>query len=181
MGTKKASAEELDLRKALRETFAINQKANEKLVEAIAEAAWSKERPEGKGRTIAATAAHLHNVRLMWLKAADKAAKLPGKLEGESATRAETQAALKASAAAVDALLEKALADPEGRVPQFKPNVAAFVGYLVAHDAHHRGQMAMLARQLGHPLDAKASYGLWEWGTLWKESGFGEKDGGKAK
>jgi uncharacterized damage-inducible protein DinB len=34
----------------------------------------------------------------------------------------------------------------------FRPDVAGFLGYLIAHDAHHRGQITMLARQLGHPL-----------------------------
>jgi uncharacterized damage-inducible protein DinB len=36
---------------------------------------------------------------------------------------------------------------------------------LIAHDAHHRGQIAMLARQLGHALPQKAMFGMWEWGT----------------
>jgi uncharacterized damage-inducible protein DinB len=46
-----------------------------------------------------------------------------------------------------------------------KPDVGAFLTYLVAHDAHHRGQIAMLARQVGHPLPQKAMFGMWEWGT----------------
>jgi len=24
----------------------------------------------------------------------------------------------------------------------------------------------------GHPIAAKAGFGLWEWGTLWRECGF---------
>jgi uncharacterized damage-inducible protein DinB len=43
--------------------------------------------------------------------------------------------------------------------------VAGFIGYLIAHDAHHRGQIAMLARQLGYPLPQKAMFGMWEWGS----------------
>jgi uncharacterized damage-inducible protein DinB len=50
-------------------------------------------------------------------------------------------------------------------VKSFKPDVAAFFGYLIAHDAHHRGQIAMLARQVGHPLPQKAMFGMWEWGS----------------
>jgi hypothetical protein len=69
-------------------------------------------------------------------------------------------------------LLEKGLHDAIGRVPNFKPDAVAFAGYLIAHDSHHRGPISMLARQLGMPVDSKASYGLWEWGTLWKECGF---------
>jgi hypothetical protein len=31
----------------------------------------------------------------------------------------------------------------------------------------------MLARQSGHPLSKQAVFGMWEWGTRWKECGFG--------
>jgi uncharacterized damage-inducible protein DinB len=133
-----------------------------------------KSPPSGKGRSVAAVAVHIHHVRLMWLSAADKTAKLPAKLDPQKATRAEVQSALKSSAGAVHALLGKALNDPGGKVPHFKPGVVAFVGYLIAHDSHHRGQMAMLARQVGHPLPLQTGFGLWEWGSLWRECGFGK-------
>jgi len=111
-------------------------------------------------------------VRLMWLAAADKTAKLPPKIDDEKASREAVSQALRSSAAAITKLLEKGLEDPAGKVPNFRPDVVAFLGYLIAHDAHHRGQIGMLARQLGHAIPAKAGFGLWEWGTLWKECGF---------
>jgi uncharacterized damage-inducible protein DinB len=52
-----------------------------------------------------------------------------------------------------------------GRIKNFRPDVAGFLGYLIAHDAHHRGQIAMLARQIGHPLPQKTMFGMWEWGS----------------
>ena len=160
-----------DFRKSLLETFAINEKANQLLLSHIAEAAWQAAPPSGKGRSIADIAAHIHNVRLMWLSAADKTAKHPAKLGPDRATRAEVQAALKASSAAVHHLLVKALDDPAGKVPHFKPDVVAFIGYLISHDSHHRGQIAMLSRQVGHPIPPKTGFGLWEWGSLWRECG----------
>jgi len=160
----------LDLKQSLLDTFSINQKANELLLTNVSDAAWQMPAPNGKGRTIAAIAAHMHNVRLMWLSAADKTAKLPAKLDGEKSSREEVSQALRNSAAAISKLIEKGLADPVGKVPNFKPDVVAFVGYLIAHDAHHRGQVAMLARQLGHPIPAKTGFGMWEWGTLSKEA-----------
>jgi uncharacterized damage-inducible protein DinB len=161
----------LDFRKSLLESFAINEKANQLLLSHIADAAWQAPPPSGKGRSIADIAAHIHHVRLMWLSAVDKSGKHPAKLDPDKATRAGVQSALKASAVAIHALLSKALADPAGKVPHFKPDVVAFVGYLIAHDSHHRGQITMLARQVGHPVAAKTGFGLWEWGTLWRESG----------
>ncbi len=170
-------ATSLDFRQSLLETFAINEKANQLLLSHLNDKAWREEPPTGKGRDLADIACHLHNVRLMWLGAADKSAKLPAKLDKDKATRAEVQAALKQSAIAIENLLKKALDENAGKVPNFKPNVVAFVGYLIAHDSHHRGQMAMLARQVGHPLEASVGFGLWEWGTLWKECGFNGNSG----
>ena len=170
-GTKTAA---LDFRKSLLGSFAVNERANQLVLSNIDEAAWHAAPPSGKGRTIADIAAHIHHVRLMWLSAADKSAKVPAKLEPDKSTRAQVQAALKASAGAMEGLLAKALEDPEGKVPNFKPDVVNFVGYLIAHDAHHRGQMCMLARQVGHGIPAKAGFALWEWGTLWRECGFGK-------
>jgi uncharacterized damage-inducible protein DinB len=164
----------LDFKKSLLSAFAVNERANQLLLSNIDDKAWQAPPPSGKGRTIADIAAHMHSVRLMWLTAADKSAKIPAKLDPGKATPAQAQAALKASAAAIEALLANALEDPSGRVPSFKPDVVHFVGYLIAHDSHHRGQICMLARQVGHGVPAKAGFALWEWGTLWRECGSGK-------
>jgi uncharacterized damage-inducible protein DinB len=165
---------DLDMRKSLLETFAISEKANQLLLSHVADAAWHTAPPTGKGRSIGSMAAHMHQVRLMWLNAADKTGKHPAKLDADKATRAQVQASLKASADSIHTLLEKALNTPDGKIPNFKPNVVAFVGYLIAHDSHHRGQITMLARQVGHPLPPQTAFALWEWGTLWRECGFGK-------
>jgi len=45
--------------------------------------------------------------------------------------------------------------------------------YMIVHEAHHRGQVCMLAHQLGFPLPGKAAYGIWVWEKLWKGYGLG--------
>lgn len=42
--------------------------------------------------------------------------------------------------------------------------------YMLSHEAHHRGQVCMLAHQLGFPLPNKVASGLWNWEKLWNES-----------
>src|SRR5262249_1645675 len=164
----KAQPEPIDLKRAVVNSFLINEEANQLLLENLDEAAWRAEPPIGKGRNIAAIASHMHNVRLMWATMADKSIKLPPKLERSKVSRKEAIGALAKSAAAIQTLVEKGLRDPAGRVPNFKPDVVAFVGYLIAHDSHHRGQISMLARQAGHAISNKTNFGLWEWGSLAK-------------
>ena len=72
--------------------------------------------------------------------------------------------ALEKSRAALREVMQASLKS-DGRIKGFRPDVAAFFGYLIAHDAHHRGQITMLARQAGHPISQKTMFGMWEWGV----------------
>lgn len=149
---------------ALLNAFEINDRINHYVIDQLSPEAWRADPPDGKGRTIAAIVAHVHNVRIMWLKAAAKGSKIPAQLDRHSVTQTQAKKALLESRAALAAVMSAALAG-DGRIKGFRPDVAAFFGYLVAHDSHHRGQIAMLARQVGHPLPQKAMFGMWEWGT----------------
>ena len=160
----KAPVPPFDASKGLLEAFAINDRINQFLLGNLAEAAWRAVPPTGKGRTVAAIVAHMHNVRVMWLKMAAKGSKIPDQLVKEKVTPAQGSKALVESGEAITRLLQTSL-DSDGRIKSFRPHVAPFVGYLIAHDAHHRGQITMLARQAGHPIDQKTMFGMWEWGV----------------
>ena len=124
--------------------FATNNRINEFLIRAVPDAAWRNKPPGGKGRTIAAMAAHIHNVRVMWLKSAAQDLPLPAKLEGEDCTKEDAIRALDESWRALEAVLRDSLSGT-GAIRGFKPDAGSFLGYLLAHDAHHRGQITMLA------------------------------------
>lgn len=150
------------LPEALLKAFETNDRITTYLIENLPAEAWSEKAADGNGRTIAAIVAHMHNVRVMWLKAA-KANNIPAQLDRASLTPAQAIKGMTSSGQALHALIDAAL-KRDGRVRSFRPDVAGFIGYLIAHDAHHRGQVTMLARQLGHPLPQKAMFGMWEWG-----------------
>jgi uncharacterized damage-inducible protein DinB len=152
---------------ALLTAFETNERINQYLIENLPAEAWRAEPPNGKGRNIAAILAHIHNVRVMWLKASAKGSKIPEQIDRAIVTPGQASKALQESYAALAAVMETALKS-DGRIKGFRPDVAGFFGYLVSHDAHHRGQIAMLARQAGHPLSQKAIFGMWEWGTRGK-------------
>lgn len=145
---------------ALLNAFNTNNRINKYLIESIPTAAWKTEAPDGKGRTVA----HMHNVRVMGLKVSAKGSKIPVQLNRATVTPAQPLQALEQSCQALSDLIGRAL-ESDGRIKGFRPDVAGFVGYLIAHDAHHRGQIAMLARPLGQPVPQKIMFGMWEWGS----------------
>jgi uncharacterized damage-inducible protein DinB len=147
------------------ETWDIHDRINLYLLDAV-EPASLRSLSASKGRNVGEQFAHVHNVRLMWLKAAAPAL-LKGltKLEKEnSLDKKLLRKSLSDSSAAIRTLLEQSLAQG-GKVKGFKPHAAAFLGYLVSHESHHRGQMALTLKQAGQPLDKKIQYGIWEWGV----------------
>lgn len=163
----KAAPGAFSLVQSLLLAFDTNDRINQYLLENLPAAAWRAEPPDGKGRSIAAIVAHMHNVRVMWLKAAAKESKIPEQLDRTNVTQPAAAKAFEQSRSALSAVLRAAL-EGDGHVKGFRPDAAGFFGYLIAHDAHHRGQICMLARQVGQPLPQKAMFGMWEWGTRGK-------------
>jgi uncharacterized damage-inducible protein DinB len=163
----KAAVVPFSLPQSVLDAFDTNDRINHYMLENLPAEAWRAEPPEGKGRAIAAIVAHMHNVRVMWLKAAAKGSEIPEQLERSTVTVAQAAKGLEQSRAALSVVLRSAL-ESDGRVKGFRPDAVGFFGYLIAHDAHHRGQICMLARQVGHPLSQKAMFGMWEWGTRGK-------------
>jgi uncharacterized damage-inducible protein DinB len=158
----KKTAAPFVLADALLASFDTNDRINQYLLDNLPAQSWRAEPPNKKGRDIAGVVAHMHNVRVMWLKATK--GRVPEQLDRFTVTPAQAKKALETSRAAIHQVLEASLAS-DGRIKGFRPDVAGFFGYLIAHDAHHRGQITMLARQAGHPIPQKATFGMWEWGT----------------
>lgn len=147
----------------LTETWQIHNRINLYLLESIDEANLN-DISASKGRAVGEQFAHMHNVRLMWLKAADPLL-LDGldKIEKDNISKGGLIAGLKASSVAIEQLFEKTFAD--SKIKNFKPHATGFLGYLVSHESHHRGQIMLTLKQAGHPVDKKTQFGIWEWGT----------------
>lgn len=165
-----------DLLRAMLETYAVNDRMNQFILEHLDARAWRAAPPGGKARTIAVIFVHMHNVRRKWLRLSAPHLKLPAELDRSRCTQKQARAALAASAKACAKMLAEMMANPAGRkfvrdgwARPWVPGAAMFA-YMISHDAHHRGQVAMLAHQLGYPLPK--GYAIWNWEKLWKECGF---------
>jgi uncharacterized damage-inducible protein DinB len=146
------------------ETWLIHDRINRFLLDAISDEALGAS-IGAKNRTVYQLFAHIHNVRLMWLKPAapELLGDLP-KLDGKSVDRQLLVDALEGSGKAIAELIHKSAA-AGGKVKGFKPHLTAFVGYLISHESHHRGQIGWTLKNSGHPLSQKIAFGLWEWGV----------------
>ncbi len=170
------------LGRAALQIFAANDRMNQILISHLDPAAW-RAKPPGKSnvRTIAAIFTHMHNVRTKWVRLTAPHLKVPPQLNRAHCTPQQARAGLSESAARCAEMLAEALGgcEDEGRVEKFLrdgwarpwPVGVEMLCYMLSHEAHHRGQVCMLAHQLGFPLPIAVTSGLWNWEKLWKECG----------
>ena len=148
------------------------------LVEALPDAVWTAAIPGSPRRTVRMLAGHLHNSRCMWLKTlgGPLGLKVPPSVDRRRVTPARLVRALKESGRALAELLALGL-DRGGRIPptpayrwrNLPLDVGHVLAYFVAHEGHHRGQIVLVARQLGKRLPAEVTSGLWQWTRRVKE------------
>ncbi len=142
------------------------------LVEHLPLPLWSMPIPGMPRRTVRMVAAHLHNARCRWIKTLGREHGIaaPERVDHHRASRRQVVAALKRSDRRMEALLRLGLASG-GAIPpstgyvwrNLSLDVAHVLTYFIAHEAHHRGQLVMAARQAGHRLPESVTARLWWW------------------
>lgn len=148
-----------------------NNRVTIDLIERLPPELWRTTIPGIPQRTIRAIAAHLHNARCRWIQTLGRehGVAVPARVDQHRATAKQVVAALKRSGKGMEALF--ALASDAGELPPSKGYVwrnlsldlGHVVTYFIAHDAHHRGQIVMVARQTGHRLPSAVHGRLWRW------------------
>ncbi|MCG8606239.1 DinB family protein [bacterium] len=151
------------MKSQLAEAWRMSQETNMFLLQNIAEE-YLNDRYSARTRTVAAQFAHMHNVRLRWLghAAPDLLDEVPPFPKGAQPPKVELRAALEASEEIMTKFLERC--EASGQVPKWDGSPATFLGYMIAHEAHHRGLIMVALRASGHKLPQEVVYGQWQWG-----------------
>jgi uncharacterized damage-inducible protein DinB len=177
-------------------SFAVNEEINQLLIARLEPGAWlakttslpgpqmrgtwgTRTRSGSRTRTIAAIFVHMHHVRRKWIRLSAPDLPLSAELD-RNCTQAEARKALRASGALCMQMIEHLLAAPPdpGSSPEKErkflrdgwartwPAGPMMVAYMITHEAHHRGQICMLANQLGFKLPGAVTSAMWGWERL---------------
>ena len=149
-----------------------NQRATRYLVERLPAEIWSSRVPGIPRLTVRTVAAHIHSSRCRWIRSlgAGHGVSAPRLVDLRRVRPRELVRALSKSSEGIVRLIELGVAHG-GRVPRatwrtFPTDLELFLIYFVAHEAHHRGQLCLLARVLGQRLPRSVTEGVWQWNRL---------------
>ena len=168
MAVRRTAREPVDLARALLDAWRVNERINQELLRLVAPHIWRAFPQSSKRRNIATSFAHIHNVRCMRIKMSHSSVAVPERLDRAEITPDDARKALAVSADAMAQLIRVGL-DAGGHVPNYKPDVVSMLCGALAHEAHHRGQIAHWCRELGVPITPEQSLVLWEWDKLHKQ------------
>jgi uncharacterized damage-inducible protein DinB len=162
------------------DAWRINNRVSTFLVEALPAGVWNSAVPGSPRRTVRSIAAHLHNTRCLWMRslAAGARVAVPARVDATAVTPRALARALDRSGEQILRMLRAGL-ENGGQFPgvtsafvygAMPRNVALFVGYALSHEAHHRGQIILLARLLGEKLPPDVVGGVWQWSSRLRET-----------
>ena len=161
-----------DLAETILAAWRTNHQVTVFLVSHLPTAVWAAPIPGAPRKTIRMLAGHLHNARCMWLKTLGRphGIPVPSSVDRRKVSRRQLIAALNGSSRGIEALLRLGLRCG-GKVPatpayvwrNLPLDVGHLLTYFVAHEGHHRGQIVLVARQIGSRLPAAVTGGLWQW------------------
>ena len=151
----------------LLEAWRTNNRINLFLIDEISDEGMKCTLSTRGGRNVVRQFCHVHNNRLYLLE--NRARDLAGGLYKFETKEEPSKKLLKQCLEASSERIEKFFSDCAAGVPKrrgFKKGVIAHLGYLIAHESHHRGSILLTIKQCGHNLDQATRYAIWNWDKI---------------
>ena len=137
------------------------------LLDGIPEEALNATLSKRGGGTPVKQFAHIQNVRFWKMEGIDRKL-ITGQTKfslKEPLSREEIRYKLIESADAICKILEEGY-KKDGAVKGFRRGVFVLHSYLIAHEAHHRGNIVLTLKQCGYKLPKSLTYGIWDWNKI---------------
>ena len=169
----------ITLRETILDAWKTNNRVTIFLVENLPRELWEAKVPGAPRRSVGMLAGHIHNARCMWIKTLGKehGIVVPTSVDRYTVKPKNLVPALKRSSSGILSLLKFGI-EQGGAIPATSAyawrnlplDVGHVLGYFIAHEGHHRGQIVMIARQLGCRLPIEITGGLWHWAKRAREA-----------
>lgn len=150
------------------ESWQINHRVTLKLLNSLSDNALRASLSTRGGRDVAGQLAHVHEIRLTFAEITSKTnreSNLPHFAKGDTPNKKQLKTALDVSAQAVETMIRESWANG-GKTPGFKRGLIPLLGYLIAHESHHRGSILLTLKRSGHKLTDELRWGLWDWAHI---------------
>jgi uncharacterized damage-inducible protein DinB len=155
------------MKEQLIEAWNTGNKVNLMVVSNIPAEGFEKTLSARGGRTIADQFLHIHAVRMQWLEtvAKDLHKKLGAGSKSDRLDAVLLSTRLTESGKAIEAFISDSW-EKGGKVSGFKKGLIPFIGYLLSHEAHHRGSILLTLKQSGIKIPDTLKWGIWDWNKL---------------
>jgi uncharacterized damage-inducible protein DinB len=155
----------IDVAAELLEAFEKSARVTEYLISRVPDELWHAPGPTGRGRTLAAIAAHMQSVRRTFARMGGARPTGPS-LDRRTVTKAQAVKALRDSADGLVRAFSEGIAQGRSRVSGQPRRLVEMLAYLLQHDAHHRGQITMRVADLGGEFASDDNARIWGWKKL---------------
>ena len=156
-----------ELKAQVLETRAINHRTNLLLLDHLDEESLTYSTNARGGGSVGHQLAHLYNIRFWRMERINKAI-----VADYSTIKAKDPKTIEflwerhtASYGWIAEALAQAL-EHGTQLKSFKRGVVPFLGYIINHEAHHRGNILLTLKRSGFSLPNALKYGIWEWNRL---------------